>query len=154
MGGVESKVYENFMQVALEEARTAFQKGEVPVGAVIIKEDKVIAKAHNMVESLNDATAHAEILAIREAGKELKGWRLEDCTMVVTLEPCSMCAGAMVEARLKKLVVGAFDFKAGAAGSLYNIVQDKRLNHRLEVVYGVLQDECSELLREFFRNKR
>ncbi|MBA1335644.1 MAG: tRNA-specific adenosine-34 deaminase [Firmicutes bacterium] len=147
-------MYENFMKVALEEARTAFQKGEVPVGAVIIKEDRIIAKAHNRVESLNDATAHAEVLAIREAGKELGGWRLEDCTMVVTLEPCSMCAGAMVEARLKKLVVGAFDFKAGAAGSVYNIVQDKRLNHRLEVVYGVLQDECSELLREFFRARR
>jgi tRNA(adenine34) deaminase len=147
-------VYEDYMRVALEEARTAFRQGEVPVGAVIVKEGRIISKAHNLIETLSDATAHAEILAIRKAGQKMKGWRLEGCTLAVTLEPCPMCAGAIVEARIKKLVIGAFDFKAGAAGSVYNIVQDRRFNHRVEVLYGVLQDECSELLKEFFRDKR
>jgi tRNA(adenine34) deaminase len=147
-------VYEDYMRVALEEARTAFRQGEVPVGAVIVKEGRIISKAHNLIETLSDATAHAEILAIRKAGQKMKGWRLEGCTLAVTLEPCPMCAGAIVEARIKKLVIGAFDFKTGAAGSVYNIVQDRRFNHRVEVLYGVLQDECSELLKEFFRDKR
>lgn len=147
-------MYEDYMRVALEEARTAFRQGEVPVGAVIVKEGRIISKAHNLIETLSDATAHAEILAIRKAGQKMKGWRLEGCTLAVTLEPCPMCAGAIVEARIKKLVIGAFDFKAGAAGSVYNIVQDRRFNHRVEVLYGVLQDECSELLKEFFRDKR
>lgn len=147
-------MYEDYMRVALEEARTAFRQGEVPVGAVIVKEGRIISKAHNLIETLSDATAHAEILAIRKAGQKMKGWRLEGCTLAVTLEPCPMCAGAIVEARIKKLVIGAFDFKTGAAGSVYNIVQDRRFNHRVEVLYGVLQDECSELLKEFFRDKR
>ncbi len=147
-------MYEEYMKLALEEARIAFQEGEVPVGAVIVKEGKLISKAHNMTETLGDATAHAEILAIREAGRVLGGWRLNGCTMAVTMEPCPMCAGAIVEARLDRLVTGAFDFKSGAAGSVYNIVQDKRLNHRVQVIYGVLQDECTNLLKSFFMDKR
>lgn len=148
------KMYRQYMKIALEEARTAYQEGEVPVGAVVVKGNKIISKAHNMTESLGDATAHAEILALREAGKVLGGWRLNGCTMVITLEPCSMCAGAIVEARLDRLVIGAFDFKAGAAGSVYNIVQDKRFNHQVKVIYGVLQEECAGLLKEFFKHKR
>lgn len=147
-------MHEELMRLALKEAYTAFGKGEVPVGAVIIKDGKVIARAHNLVETTKDATAHAEILAIRKAGQALGNWRLNGCTMAVTLEPCPMCAGAVVEARLDCLVIGAFDFKAGAAGSVYNIVQDRRLNHRVRVIYGVLQEECESILKEFFRRKR
>jgi tRNA(adenine34) deaminase len=142
------------MKLALQEARTAFGKGEVPVGAVIVRGQEVLSSAHNLTETLKDATAHAEILAIGEACRRLGGWRLEGCTMLVTLEPCPMCAGAIVQARLDTVVIGAFDFNAGAAGSVYNIVRDKRLNHRARVVYGVMQEECSELLRQFFREKR
>jgi tRNA(adenine34) deaminase len=147
-------VYSKYMELALEEARTAFAKGEVPVGAVIVKGDRVLSRAHNLTETLGDATAHAEVLAIGAACRGLGGWRLEGCTMAVTLEPCPMCAGAIVQARLDTVVVGAFDFKAGAAGSVYNIVQDRRLNHRAKVVYGVMQEECSELLKRFFQQKR
>ena len=107
-----------------------------------------------MTETLYDASAHAEIYAIREAGKILRGWRLNDCTMFVTLEPCAMCAGAIVEARIDKLVIGAYDYKSGAAGTVYNIVQDKRLNHYVKVIYGVLQDDCSALLKNFFEQRR
>ncbi len=142
------------MELALEEARTAFAKGEVPVGAVIVRDEKIISRAHNLIETMKDATAHAEILAIRKACQRLGGWRLEGCTMAVTLEPCPMCAGAIVQARLDCVVIGAFDFNAGAAGSVYNIVRDKRLNHSARVVYGVMQEECSELLKKFFRERR
>ncbi|MDD3298331.1 MAG: tRNA adenosine(34) deaminase TadA [Bacillota bacterium] len=147
-------MYSSYMELALQEARTAFEKGEVPVGAVIVKDRHILSTAHNLTETLKDPTAHAEILAIRKACERLGGWRLEDCAMVVTLEPCPMCAGAIVQARLDGLVIGAFDFKAGAAGSVYNIVQDRRLNHRVRVVYGVMQEECSELLKRFFYEKR
>ncbi len=147
-------MYSKFMELALQEARTAFAKGEVPVGAVIVKGGEVISTAHNLVETLKDATAHAEMLAIREAGSRLGGWRLKGCTMAVTLEPCPMCAGAILQARLDTLVIGALDFEAGAAGSVYNIVQDRRLNHNVKVIYGVMQGESAELLKEFFKQKR
>lgn len=147
-------MYTRYMKLALQEARTAFAKGEVPVGAVIIRDGKAIAAAHNLTETRGDATAHAEMLAIRKACQRLGGWRLEGCTMAATLEPCPMCAGAIVQARLDCIVIGAFDFRAGAAGSVYNIVQDKRLNHSTRVIYGVMQQECSELLKKFFQQRR
>ena len=142
------------MQIALEEANKALENGEVPVGAIIVKDGEIIAKNHNQRESLNDSTAHAEILAIREASNISGSWRLNDATIYVTLEPCPMCAGAMVQGRLKRLVYGAKDPKAGAVESLYNIVQDKRLNHRMEVTPGVLEEECATILKDFFRTRR
>lgn len=143
-----------FMRLALEEAEKAFSKEEVPVGAVIVLNGEVIAKAHNLREMTNDPTAHAEILAIRAAAQKLGSWRLEGATLYVTKEPCPMCAGAMVNARLGRLVFGCADSKGGATGSLYNIPQDKRLNHQVEVQSGVLADECAGLLGKFFRKKR
>jgi tRNA(adenine34) deaminase len=147
-------IYDRYMSMALEEARTAFMQGEVPVGAVIVREGSVLSRAHNMTEALNDPTAHAEVLALRKAGEALGDWRLNECTMFVTLEPCVMCAGAIAEARISQLVIGAFDYKAGAAGSVYNVVQDVGLGHRVRVVYGILQQECELLLKEFFKNRR
>jgi tRNA(adenine34) deaminase len=147
-------VNEVYMSLALEEARTAFLQGEVPVGAVIVKEGSVLSRAHNMTEELNDPTAHAEVLALRWAGEAIGDWRLKECTMYVTLEPCVMCAGAIAAARIDQLVIGAFDYKAGAAGSVYNVVQDVGLGHRVRVVYGILQQECELLLKEFFKNRR
>lgn len=142
------------MQIALEEARKAFECGEVPVGAVIVKGGEIIARDHNRRETLGDATAHAEILALREASRRIGGWRLTDTTVYVTLEPCPMCAGALVQARVNRLVYGADDPKAGAVCSLYNLVQDERLNHRMEVTAGVLAGECGDLLKNFFRLRR
>ena len=143
-----------YMEEALNEAKKAFDLGEVPVGAVIVKDDCIIAKAHNLTESKKDPTAHAEILAIREAAEKLGGWRLMDCSMYVTLEPCSMCAGALVWSRVKNLYIGTRDPKAGACGSVFNLVESDKLNHRLNVEYGMMEDECSTLLKEFFRNLR
>lgn len=142
------------MRLALAEARAALEVDEVPVGAVIVHRDQVIAAAHNQREMLHDPTAHAEMIAITQAAESLGDWRLDDCTLYVTLEPCPMCAGAVVQARLTRLVFGAFDPKAGACGSLYSIVLDKRLNHQVEVVSRVLEVECAELLRDFFAQKR
>lgn len=144
----------DYMQEALEEARKAFSKGEVPIGAVLVRDGRIISRAHNLREELHDPTAHAEILAIREAGKKLGGWRLPDSTLYVTIEPCPMCAGALVQARVSRLVYGAADVKAGAVHSLYNITEDERLNHRLEVTGGVLAEEAAALMREFFRSRR
>lgn len=147
--------YQRFMELALEEAQMAFAEGEVPIGAVIEIDGEVISKAHNLKEKLKDATAHAEMLAINEAVRKLGHWRyLKDANLYVTLEPCPMCAGAIVQSRLKTLVYGADDPKAGAVHSLMNIVQDTRLNHRVEVVSGVMEKECSELMSEFFRRLR
>lgn len=146
--------HEYFMKIAIEEAKKCLFLDEVPVGAIIVKDGKIIARAHNLRETLRDATAHAEILAINEACRALGGWRLLDCTMYVTLEPCPMCAGALVNSRIKTLIFGTRDPKGGACGSLYNIVADERLNHRIEIIEGVLQDECSKLLKEFFKSKR
>jgi len=145
---------QKWMKVALQEARLALEKDEVPIGAVIVHQGKVIGKGHNQTESLSDATAHAEILAIGSASDFLKSWRLEDCSIYVTVEPCIMCAGAIVLSRIKKLVFGAYDLKNGACGSLYDIVSDKRLNHQVEVASRVLEKECIEIIQLFFKTLR
>ena len=145
---------ENFMRVAITQAEIAQENGDVPIGAVIVREGQIIGKAYNQREQLQDPTAHAEIIALTQAAAALENWHLNGCTMYVTLEPCPMCAGALVLARIERLVFGCDDPKTGACGSLYNIVQDERLNHRLEVTSGVLADECSELLQQFFRKRR
>lgn len=141
---------EELMRLALDEAAKARELGEVPIGCAISASGEVIATAHNRRETDQDPTAHAEILALRTAGKLLGTWRLEGVTIATTLEPCPMCAGALVASRVGKLVFGAADPKAGATGTLYNLVQDPRLNHEAEVVGGVLEAECSELLSGFF----
>lgn len=142
------------MQAALEEARRAEADGEVPVGAVVVHEGRIIARGRNRTETLPDPTAHAEVLALREAAARLGSWRLPGCSLYVTLEPCAMCAGALVLSRIEQLVYGADDPKAGMCGSLGNVVQDPRLNHRVEVERGVLAEECGDLLRAFFRRRR
>lgn len=142
------------MRLALDRARACIDSGDVPVGAVVTLGDEVLAAAGNARERLRDPTAHAEVLAVREAAERLGSWRLDGCTLVVTLEPCAMCAGAIVLARVPRLVVGAPDPKAGFAGSLGDLVRDERLNHRVEVASGLLADECGELLRAFFRARR
>lgn len=139
---------------ALDEARIAYSLGETPIGAVIVRDGEIVARAHNLRETIHDATAHAELLAIRLANSRLGGWRLTRCTMYVTLEPCPMCAGAIVMARIPALVFGAFDPKAGACGSVLDLVQNDRLNHRVEVLSGILADESSQLLRQFFAELR
>jgi tRNA(adenine34) deaminase len=150
-----SSPYDDVMRLALAEARAADEAGEVPVGAVVVDATgAVIGRGHNRRESSHDPTAHAEVLAIRAAATALGSWRLASCTLVVTLEPCAMCAGAVVSARLDRLVYGAADPKAGAVGSLWDIVRDRRLNHRAEVVAGVLEDECASLLRGWFEARR
>jgi tRNA(adenine34) deaminase len=145
---------EIYMQIALDEARTAFEKGEVPVGAVLVKDQQVIARGYNLRESVLDPTAHAEMIVIKEASRLLTRWRLTDATLYVTLEPCPMCAGAVIQARISRLVFGCFDPKAGACGSLLNIPEDKRFNHRIQLKPGCLEKECSELLKIFFSGLR
>lgn len=143
------------MRLALDEARAALATSDVPIGAVVLDESgAVIGRGHNEREAEADPTAHAEVLALRQAARARGEWRLEGCTLVVTLEPCTMCAGASVLARVDRLVFGAFDEKAGAVGSLWDVVRDRRLNHRPEVVSGVLATESSSLLLEFFGNHR
>jgi len=143
-----------WMTQALREAEQAAEEGEVPVGAVIVHNSMVIGRGHNRPEGLHDATAHAEILAIGAASETLGDWRLEDCTIYVTLEPCPMCAGAIVQARIPVLVYGASDPKAGACGTLYDITNDPRLNHQVEVISGVMKDDSAFMLKEFFRRLR
>ena len=143
-----------FMSLALEEARAALEHDDVPIGCVIARGDEVVARAHNARERDADPTAHAEILALRAAARALGSWRLEGCTVYVTLEPCVMCAGAIVLSRAEDLVYGAPDPKAGAVRSLYNVADDARLNHRVRVTAGVLEEESSELLRTYFSAKR
>ncbi|HWP93942.1 MAG TPA: tRNA adenosine(34) deaminase TadA [Thermodesulfobacteriota bacterium] len=144
-----------YMRLAIEEAIKARDMGEVPVGAVIVGEDgEIISKAHNLCETTSDPTAHAEILAIREAARKLENWRLTGATLYVTLEPCAMCMGAMVLARIKRVVFGVLDSKSGAVMSLYNIGVDRKLNHTVEVKEGVLKDDCAFLLRDFFKSIR
>jgi len=145
---------ERWMRLALVEAERAFQEDEVPVGAVVIRDGRIIGRGHNRTEHLQDPTAHAEILAIGAAASALKSWRLEGASLYVTVEPCSMCAGALVLARVKRLVFGVRDPKAGACGSVLDVVRSARLNHRLKITEGVLADEASGLLREFFRRLR
>ena len=142
------------MRVAIEAARVAEENDDVPIGAVIVHNSKIIGKAYNQREQLQDPTAHAEIIALTQAAAAIGSWRLEGCTMYVTLEPCPMCAGALVLSRMDRLIFGCDDSKAGACKSLYNIVQDERLNHRLEVTSGVLREECSRLLQDFFQKRR
>ncbi len=145
---------ELFMRVALDQARTALGHGDVPVGAVLVFGDEVLARASNERELRGDPTAHAEILALQAGSRVLGSWRLEATTLYVTLEPCPMCAGALVLARLDRLVFGAFDVKAGAASTLYHIPQDPRLNHQIETVSGVEAEASAEMLRAFFRTRR
>jgi len=144
-----------FMNLALEEAKKAGQKDEVPVGAVVVTEKgKILSSAHNQVIGLCDPTAHAEILAIREAASKVHNYRLLNTTLYVTVESCIMCMGAIIHARISTVVFGAFDPKWGAAGSLYNFADDTRLNHQLEIVPGICEDECKALMQDFFRSKR
>lgn len=145
---------DNFMKLAIEQAGIAEENDDVPIGAVIIYENQIIGKAYNQREQLQDPTAHAEIIALTQAAAFMESWRLHGCTIYVTLEPCPMCAGALVLARMERLVYGCDDPKTGACGSLYDIVRDNRLNHRLAVTKGVLADECGWLLRDFFGKKR
>lgn len=144
----------DMMQEALKEAEIAYSHQEVPVGAVIVYQNKIIARAHNQKEELQDPTAHAEILAIQLAAKYSGSWHLEDIDLYVTLEPCPMCAYAMLQARINRLIFGTSNPKAGAAGSILNIVQDRRFNHQMEVVSGVLKKECSLILQKFFQERR
>ena len=146
--------HEEAMRIALEEATLAAAKGDVPVGAVVLRNGEVIARRHNEREASNDPTAHAEVLALRDASAQLGSWRLSDCTLVVTLEPCVMCAGATQSARIGRLVYGAANFEAGATASLYNVMSDPRLGHNPPVEHGVLADESAALLKEFFTSKR
>jgi tRNA(adenine34) deaminase len=145
---------ERVMRLALEEARAAAAGGDVPVGAVIVRGDEILARQGNAREREQDPTAHAEILALRQASSAIGSWHLEGCAMVVTLEPCAMCAGAIVLARIDRLVFGASDPKAGFAGSLGDLVRDGRLNHEVDVTVGVLAEECGEILRSFFAERR
>ena len=145
---------EKFMNEALKEAQKAYNKLEVPVGAVIVKDGKIIARAYNQKEYKNDTTNHAEILAIKKASKKLKSWRLLDCEMYVTLEPCSMCAGALIQSRIKKVYIGAMDAKTGACGSVLNLLNDYKFNHNVEVEFDVLKDDCEKLLKKFFKELR
>jgi len=145
---------ESYMRAALREARRAQEDDEVPVGAVIVHEGRVIGRAFNQRERLKDPTAHAEMIALTQAAAALEDWRLEGATLYVTLEPCLMCAGALVNARIRRVVFGARDPRGGACGSLYNVGVDARLNHRFEIEGGVLEAECAALLHEFFVRKR
>lgn len=148
------KTDEYWMEHALALAKNAESLGEVPIGCVIVKDGEIVSEAHNLRETSQRAVAHAELLAIDEACRKLNSWRLVGCTLYVTLEPCVMCAGAIVLARLDRVVFGAFDPKGGCAGSLMNLLKEQRFNHRPEVVSGVKQEECGELLRSFFRKLR
>lgn len=143
-----------FMQEALKEAKKAYDKLEVPVGAVIVKDGKIIAKAHNLKETKTDTTKHAEILAIQKASKKLKSWRLTECEMYVTLEPCSMCAGAIINARINKIYIGALDEKTGAVGSVLNLLEDYKFNHKVEVEKDIMKLQCEEILKRFFKMLR
>ncbi len=149
---MEQKEY--YMKQALKEAEKAYRKLEVPVGAVIVKDGKIIARAHNQKETKTDTTKHAEILAIQKASKKLETWRLIDCEMYVTLEPCSMCAGAIINSRIKKVYIGAMDEKTGAVGSVLNLFEDYTFNHKVEAEKGIMEKECQETLKKFFKELR
>lgn len=147
-------VHEKFMKAALKEAKKAYDKEEIPVGAVIVKDGKIIARAHNSKENSKNATAHAEIMAIQKACKKLDAWRLLDCEMYVTLEPCSMCAGAIINSRISKVYIGTNDEKTGACGSKLNLLEDYEFNHKVQVQKYILKEECSEILKSFFKYLR
>ncbi|MEW6064857.1 adenosine deaminase [Desulforamulus profundi] len=144
----------SYMREALSEARKAAEKGEVPIGAVVVVDGKIIGRGHDLRESICDASAHAEILAMREAAKHLGDWRLNNATLYVTVEPCAMCAGAIVQFRIKRLVYGAPNAKSGSVDTILDIVHQTRFNHRVEVISGILEDECREILQKFFRELR
>lgn len=143
-----------FMKKALKEAQLAYDLEEVPIGCVIVKDNRIIALAHNLREELKDPTAHAEMIAIQEASDFLGGWRLSGCTMYVTIEPCPMCAGAIVNSRIDRLVIGSPDMKGGGCGSVMNIVENDKLNHKVNVTWGVLEEESSKIMKSFFRELR
>ena len=145
---------ERFMKEALKEAKKAYDKLEVPVGCVIVKDGKIVARAHNLKESKKDTTKHAEILAIQKASKKLEAWRLLDCDMYVTLEPCSMCAGAIINSRIRNLYIGTMDKKTGAAGSVLNLFEDFTFNHKVTVQNGILKEQCEKILKDFFKELR
>ena len=150
----EIKLKNKFMKEALKEAKKAYDKNEIPVGAIIVKDNKIIARAHNIKEEKNDTTKHAEIIAIQKASKKLGTWRLLNCEMYVTLEPCSMCAGALIQARIKKVNIGTMDEKTGACGSVLNLLEDYKFNHNVEIEKDIMKDECEHILKEFFKKLR
>lgn len=154
MDDLEAFSHQHFMRLALREAERAYLEDEVPVGAVIVHGESIIASAHNQREQLHDPTAHAEMIAITQAAEALGSWRLDACVLYVTLEPCPMCAGAIIQARIPWVVYGAADPKAGAVDSLYHLLQDSRLNHRCQTTAGVLAPECGDILSRFFQEKR
>lgn len=143
-----------YMLEALEEAKKAAEIGEIPIGAIIEKDGEIIGRGHNLNETTKDPTAHAEMIAIRQAAQVLGGWRLTGCNMYVTMEPCSMCAGALVWSRIDKLYIGTMDPKSGACGSVFNIVQEKKLNHFIEIESGIMEKECQEIVKGFFKDLR
>lgn len=145
---------EKFMKEALKEAKKAYEKEEIPVGAIIVKDNKIIARAYNVKEEKRDTTKHAEIIAIQKASKKLKSWRLTDCDIYVTLEPCSMCAGALIQSRIRKVYIGTMDKKTGACGSVLNLLEDYKFNHKVELENGILEKECEKILKEFFKELR
>lgn len=149
-----NREHEYWMREAIAEAQKAEELGEVPIGAVVVHNNEIIGRGHNLRETTFDATAHAEMVAIREASRHLGAWRLLDCRLYVTLEPCPMCAGAIVQSRVPQLIYGTLDPKAGCAGTLMNLLQESRFNHRTDVVEGILQEECAALLTQFFRRLR
>ncbi len=147
-------IHQNYMRQAFHLAEMAYKKGEVPIGAVVVHENRIIGKGYNQVEMLGDSTAHAEMIAISAANSTLQNKYLEDCTLYVTIEPCPMCAGALVWSKIKRVVFGAMDEKAGACGTVFNISSNKKLNHNIEIIQGVMEADCKYLLQEFFRSKR
>ena len=154
MQETKKQIKEKYMKEAIKEAKKASKKLEVPVGCVIVKDGNIIARAHNQKETKTDTTKHAEILAIQKASKKLEAWRLLDCEMYVTLEPCSMCAGAMIQSRIKKVYIGAMDPKTGACGSVLNLLQDYPFNHIVEIETGIEKEKCEQVLKEFFKKLR
>lgn len=145
---------EIYMKEALKQAKKAYRIGEVPIGCVIVYQDKIIGRGYNKRNTKKTTLAHAEITAIEKASKSMGDWRLEDCTMYVTLEPCQMCSGAIVQARMKQVVIGTMNPKAGCAGSILNLLQMKEFNHQVEIVVGVMEEECTKILQEFFKELR
>ncbi len=154
MNVLEEDRNNKFMKEALKEAKKAYDKEEIPVGAVIVRDDKIIARGHNIKELKKDATKHAEIIAIQKASKKMDAWRLEGCTLYVTLEPCAMCAGALIQSRIKKVVIGTMDNKTGACGSVLNLLEDYKFNHQVEIETGIMETECREILQQFFKELR
>lgn len=150
----QTRTHEYYMRMAIEEAKKAYELDEVPIGAVIVRDEEVIARAHNLKHTLNMATRHAEIIAIEEASQKINNWRLTDSILYVTIEPCSMCAGAIYSARIKTVVYGGRDFRGGACGTTIDVLDNPAINHKTETVSGVLEEECVEIMRSFFKQKR